>query len=264
MWNLDSTWLLWLAEHSLFQDGGKSLMLAIVAALCIGLSKAGLAGTATLNVVLMAEAFGAKESVGVVLPLLIVADMMGYFINRNAGSWSAVWKMAFPAMVGVVVGAWLFDTIDTAAARIVIGWLIIGLLAFKLLLDAYQAKLLAMTEHRVFAWAMGCMAGVVTMLANAAGPVMTVYLLSQRLEKKEWLGVFSRFFLFMNIFKVPFSTKIGIINAPSLVTNLILLPAVIAGVIIGWQVLKRIPQKPFEWLLFALTLVAAVCLIVER
>jgi uncharacterized membrane protein YfcA len=72
----------------------------------------------------------------------------------------------------------------------------------------------------------------------------------------------SRFFLFINLFKVPFSSNLGIINTPSLMTNLILLPAVIAGILIGWQVLKRLPQKPFEWLLFSLTLVAAIWLLV--
>jgi uncharacterized membrane protein YfcA len=259
---LDSTWLQWLADHSLFRGDGMTLLLALIAALCIGLSKAGLAGTATLNVVLMAKAFGAKESVGVVLPLLIVADFMGFMINRKGGSWRPVWLMAVPAMIGVAVGAWLFDIIDKDAARTVIGWLIIGLLAFKVVLDTWHSTFVKLTEHRVFAWTMGCMAGLVTMLANAAGPVMTVYLLSQRLEKKEWLGVFSRFFLFINLFKVPFSQNLGIINTPSLMTNLILLPAVIAGILIGWQVLKRIPQKPFEWLLFGLTLVAAVWLVV--
>ena len=259
---LDSTWLQWLADHSLFQGGGMTLLLALIAALCIGLSKAGLAGTATLNVVLMAKAFGAKESVGVVLPLLIVADFMGFWINRKGGSWRPVWLMAVPAMAGVFAGAWLFEVIDKDSARTVIGWLIIGLLGFKLMLDQWRDVFEQLTRHRVFAWTMGCMAGVVTMLANAAGPVMTVYLLSQRLEKKEWLGVFSRFFLFINLFKVPFSSNLGIINPPSLVTNLILLPAVILGILIGWQVLKRIPQKPFEWLLFGLTLIAAVWLVV--
>lgn len=252
----------WLADHSLFHGDGITLLLALIAALCIGLSKAGLAGTATLNVVLMAKAFGAKESVGVVLPLLIVADVMGFLINRKGGSWRPVWLMAVPSMLGVVAGAWLFEVIDKNAARTVIGWLIVALLAFKLMLDVWKDTFLAMTEHKAFAWGMGFMAGVVTMLANAAGPVMTVYLLAQRLEKKDWLGVFSRFFLFINLFKVPFSRNLGIINGPSLVTNLVLLPAVIAGILIGWQVLKRIPQKPFEWLLFGLTLVAAVWLVI--
>ena len=108
---------------------------------------------------------------------------------------------------------------------------------------------------------MGFLAGVVTMLANAAGPVMTVYLLAQHLEKKEYLGVFSRFFLFINLFKVPFSADLGIINPRSLTTNLVLLPCVVVGILLGWQILKRIPQKPFEWTLFVLTLIAALWLV---
>ncbi len=259
---LDSTWLLWLHERSLLPQEGSLVLLAFLAAICIGLSKAGLAGTATLTVVLMAKAFGAKPSVGLVLPLLIAADLMGYLINRKGGSWSAVWRMAPPAITGVIIGWWLLDHIDTQAARPLIGWLIAALLGFKLLLDWKKQEFLALTEHRGFAWFMGWLAGVVTMLANAAGPVMTVYLLSQRLEKKEWLGVFSRFFLFINLFKVPFSTHLGIINGPSLLTNLLLLPAVVAGILLGWWILKRIPQKPFEWLLFLLTTVAASWLIV--
>ena len=99
------------------------------------------------------------------------------------------------------------------------------------------------------------------MLANAAGPVMTVYLLSQRMEKKDHLGVFSRFFLFINLFKVPFSADLGIIHLRSLTTNLVMLPFVVLGILLGWQILKRIPQKPFEWTLFVLTLLAAVWLV---
>jgi hypothetical protein len=258
---LDSTWLLWLSEHSLFKGDGFALTLAIIGALCIGLSKAGLAGTATLTVVLMAKAFGAKESVGLVLPLLIAADFMGFLINRKGGSWKPVWFMAVPAILGVLVGWPLLEVIDKSVARPLIGWLIIGLLVFKLVLDWKKEMFLSLTQHRFFAWTMGFMAGVVTMLANAAGPVMTVYLLSQRLEKKDWLGVFSRFFLFINLFKVPFSANLGIINGPSLVTNLLLLPVVIIGILLGWQILKRIPQKPFEWLLFGLTVIAAVWLV---
>ena len=63
----------WLQQHTLFTAESRIFVLASIAALCIGLSKAGLSGTATLNVVLMAQAFGAKASVGLVLPLLIVA-----------------------------------------------------------------------------------------------------------------------------------------------------------------------------------------------
>ena len=251
----------WLGQHTLLGGGFLPLCLALLGAVSIGLSKSGLSGTATLSVVLMAQAFGAKQSVGLVLPLLIAADLMGYWINRHGGSWRPVWSMAPPAMLGVVVGWISLDQIDNSSARIVIGWLILGLLGFKLVLDWKRQELLALTEHGGFAWSMGFTAGVTTMLANAAGPVMTVYLLSKRLEKKEHIGVFVRFFLFINLFKVPFSANLGIINARSLSTNLVLLPAVIAGILLGWQILKRIPQKSFEWLLFVLTLFAAAWLI---
>ena len=108
---------------------------------------------------------------------------------------------------------------------------------------------------------MGFLSGTVTMLANAAGPVMTVFLLSQRLEKQEHLGVFCRFFLFINLFKLPFSQNAGIITAPSLWTNLVLLPGVLLGVLLGWQILKRIKQDAFEGVLAWLTAFAAVWLI---
>ena len=251
----------WLLQHTLFNGDSHVLLLASIAALCIGLSKSGLSGTATLNVVLMAQVFGAKASVGLVLPLLIVADFMGYFINRHGGSWRKILPMVPPAIVGVVIGYFMLGHIDNNAARTVIGWLIVALLVFNLLLNARKQDFIALTEHKAFSWSMGLCAGIVTMLANAAGPVMTVYLLSQRLEKKEHLGVFSRFFLFINLFKVPFSADLGIINPRSLATNLVLLPCVVVGILLGWQILKRIPQKPFEWTLFILTLIAAIWLV---
>jgi uncharacterized membrane protein YfcA len=155
----------------------------------------------------------------------------------------------------------LLGKFDNAMARIVIGWIILLLLAFNWLLNKRRQDFITLTEHQGFTWTMGFTAGVVTMLANAAGPVMTVYLLAQHLEKKDHLGVFSRYFLFVNLFKVPFSTDLGIINAKSLMTNLTLMPGVVLGVFLGWWILKKLPQKIFENVLFWMTAFAAVWLI---
>jgi uncharacterized membrane protein YfcA len=251
----------WLHANTLLPANGWILLLALFGALCIGLSKSGLAGTATLNVVLMAQIFGAKPSVGLVLPLLIVADLLGFLINRKGGSWRQIVPMMPPAIAGVIVGWLLLDRIDNAVARVVIGWIILGLLAFNFVLRKRREQFLALTEHRGFAQGMGFLAGTVTMIANAAGPVMTVFLLSQRLEKREHLGVFCRFFLFINLFKLPFSNSVGIISGPSLLTNLVLLPGVFLGIFLGWQILKRIPQNAFENTLAILTAFAAIWLI---
>ncbi|MFM9000116.1 MAG: TSUP family transporter [Opitutia bacterium] len=251
----------WLTDHTLLPADLWVLAVALFGAACIGMSKAGLAGTATLNVVFMAKIFGAKPSVGVVLPMLIVADFLGFMINRGGGSWRKVWPMVPPAVAGVVIGWLLLDRIDNATARVVIGWLILALLAFNVVLDRRREQLLALTRHRTFAWGMGWVSGCTTMLANAAGPVMTVYLLSQRLEKSEHLGVFSRFFLFINLFKLPFSGNVGLVTGSSLMTNLVLLPGVLAGVALGWWILRRTGQRAFETTLAWLTAAAAVWLI---
>ena len=251
----------WLAEHTLLPADTWLLVLAALGAMCIGMSKAGLSGTSTLNVVLMAQIFGAKQSVGIILPMLIAADFMGFFLNRQGGSWRRILPILPPAIAGVIAGWVLLGRFDNAMARVVIGWIIIVLLVFNWVLNKRRQDFIALTEHKGFTWTMGFLAGVVTMLANAAGPVMTVYLLAQHLEKKEHLGVFSRYFLLVNLFKVPFSADLGIINPKSLMTNLALMPAVVLGVFIGWWILKRLPQKLFENVLFWLTAFAAVWLI---
>ncbi len=251
----------WVQSHTLLPADGWILLLALFGALCIGLSKSGLAGTATLNVVIMAKIFGAKPSVGIVLPMLIVADLMGYLINRKGGSWKQIVPMIPAAIIGVIAGWLLLDRVDNNSARVVIGVLILALLAFNVVLHHRREQLLALTRHRTFTWGMGWIAGMSTMLANAAGPVMTVYLLAQRLEKKEHLGVFCRFFLFINVFKLPFSGSLGLVTGPSLMTNVVLLPGVIAGILLGWQILKRIQQNAFENVLAWLTAFAAVWLI---
>ena len=255
----------WIQGHTLLPADGWILLLALFGALCIGLSKSGLAGTATLNVVIMARIFEGNTSVGIVLPMLIVADFMGFLINRKGGSWRQILPMVPAAVIGVLIGwvagKFFLDPDDKQTPRIVIGVLILALLAFNVLLHHRREQLMALTRHRTFTWGMGFISGVTTMLANAAGPVMTVYLLAQRLEKKEHLGVFCRFFLFINLFKLPFSGNLGLVTGPSLMTNLVLLPGVIAGIVLGWQILKRIKQDAFESVLAWLTAFAAVWLI---
>ena len=140
----------WIHEHTLLPANGWLLLLALLGALCIGLSKSGLAGTATLNVVIMAKIFGAKPSVGIVLPMLIVADFMGFLINRKGGSWKQILPMVPAAVIGVVIGWLLLDQVDNSTARIVIGWLILSLLAFNVVLNRRREQLLELTRHRTF------------------------------------------------------------------------------------------------------------------
>lgn len=233
-------------------------MLAALGALFIGMAKAGLSGCGLVSVLLFAETFGAKSSTGVVLPLLIAADFMGFWLLRRGGSWKQIWPLVPPAIIGIILGWWWLDHLDNLVARRVIGWIILALLALKLVIDWRRQQLANLHRHQAFTASIGVAAGVTTMLANAAGPVMTVYLLAHRHGKADYLGVFARFFLFINLVKVPFSAQIGLINGTSLLTNLILLPAVVAGIFAGWRIVKVMSQQVFEWVVFIFALLSAL------
>ena len=251
----------WITQHTLIHTH-EALLLAALGALLIGMAKAGLSGCGLASVLLFADAFGAKTSTGIVLPLLIAADFMGFYLWRGGGKWRQIIPLVPAAIVGVVVGWWLLDKLDNQLARVTIGWIILALVALKLVIDWKRDQLTELHKHPVFTNSIGVLAGAVTMLANAAGPVMSVYLLAKRSDKHEHLGVFIRFFLFINLVKVPFSANIGLINGASLLTNVVLLPALVLGAAIGWRVVKVMSQRVFEWVVFTFAIVAAVRLIV--
>ena len=108
---------------------------------------------------------------------------------------------------------------------------------------------------------MGLFAGFTMMIANAAGPVMTLYLLAMRLDKLGFLGTGAAFFLVINWIKVPFAVQLGIINTSSLSLNLWLLPAVALGALLGRPVVERVNQRWFENLALGFAALAALKLV---
>jgi uncharacterized membrane protein YfcA len=108
---------------------------------------------------------------------------------------------------------------------------------------------------------MGFIAGVTTMLANAAGPVMGLYLLAVALPKDAFVGTAAWFFLLINLIKVPFSAQLGLIHVSTLTFNLLLVPAIIAGLFLGRTAVAKLPQKWFDSLVLVFALLAAAKLL---
>jgi hypothetical protein len=143
----------------------------------------------------------------------------------------------------------------------IIGWIILALLLLTILQKCSSQLQEIAADHPAVSWPLGLLAGVSTMLANAAGPAMTVYLLASRLPKYEFVGTAAWFFFFINIIKVPFSASLGLITSQTLLFNLLLAPAVLIGLFSGKFLLGKINQKAFEWLLISLSLLGALRLI---
>lgn len=99
------------------------------------------------------------------------------------------------------------------------------------------------------------------MVANAAGPIASTYLIILSLPKQQFVHTMAWLFLFVNIFKVPFSLHLGLINVGSLTLNLCLVPAVVAGLWSGRWLLERVPQHVFQIIVLCLATVSALWLL---
>jgi uncharacterized protein len=107
----------------------------------------------------------------------------------------------------------------------------------------------------------GIATGFATTVANAAGPIMNMYLLARRLPKDEFIATGAWFFLIINLTKLPIFAARGLIHSRSLAFDLVLVPAVLVGSLVGRAVSQRLPQRAFERVVLSLTAVAAVLLL---
>lgn len=237
--------------------------LAGIAAVGIGVSKSGLPGISLLHVVLFAQLFPGIQSTGVVLPMLIAGDLGAVWLFRRHAQWPHVWRTLPPALAGVVAGWWIMGRLPSTRFGPIIGAIVLTLAVVQFLRDLKPEAFQKVPHSRGFAWTMGFIAGVTTMLANAAGPVMGLYLLAVALPKDAFVGTSAWFFLLINLLKVPFSAQLGLITPDSLAFNALLIPGIFAGLFLGKSFVARIPQRWFDILVLAFAVAAAFKLLLS-
>ena len=233
----------------------------VVVALCavmVGISKTGLPGMGILFVPLMAMVIPAKQSTGMVLGILILADVFAVSYYRRAAMWRYIIRLIPASLVGIVAGYFVMKIINDAQLKPIIGVIVVAMLAVNWWRNRRDEDV---PTEWWFAEVMGFFAGLTTMMANAAGPVMIVYLLAMRLPKVEFVGTSAWFFFIVNWLKVPFSMHLGLINVESIKLGFIMLPFIIIGAVLGIVALKKMPQKVFEITIQVLALAAAIKLL---
>jgi len=234
-----------------------------VAAVVVGLSKTAVPGAGTIAVAIFAAVLPAKQSTGVLLLLLIVADVFAVTMYRRHADWKTLLRLAPAVVVGVLVGVVFLWFADDLWVKRTIGVILLAVIALTLWRRRVGAQVAGDGgSHRVAAATYGTLGGFTTMVANAAGPVMSMYFLAARFEVKAFLGTAAWFFAIVNVFKVPFSIGIGIITVPGLLIDLVLVPLVVVAAFGGRWLADRMPQSVFEKLVIGFTIVGAVYLLV--
>lgn len=231
--------------------------LAALAAFIVGMSKTGVTGLGILAVALFASIIPARESVGVMLIVLIAGDVVAVTAYRREADWPQLLRLFPWAAAGVVIGAVALGRIDDTLMKRLIGVTLVGLVGMVLLRRRRPTAPDAQPSRWVGPLA-GLFGGITTMIANAAGPIMTIYLLAMRLPKMVFIGTTAWFFLVLNLFKVPFSVGLGMVNMSSLQVSLALAPFAVAGALVGRWLIRFINQELFENLALGLAVLAGV------
>ncbi len=211
-----------------------------------------------MSVLLMALAIPGPTSPGVLLPMLIAADIMAVIYYRCACQWRILLRLIPPAIIGVALAWWFLSSTSGYDFSKLIGWVILAMLALDILITE---ALRAMVRGRVLTGIIGSLAGAASMVANAAGPIFGIYLLQIGLNKSEFVGTRSWFFLLINVIKLPFAIGLGITTSQSLTLNLYYLPIILLGAYLGKILLNHINLKLFKTLIRLAVLLAAARLI---
>jgi uncharacterized protein len=232
----------------------------LLSLLLVGFSKTGVSGAGTVAIALFALVLPTKSSTGMLLPLLLVGDVVAVASYRRHADWPRLLRLFPWVAAGVVAGAVVVRWVDDAQMRRLIGAILLAIIAVHFW-NRRRGHGASLAHHRTVAALAGVFSGFATMTANAAGPIMALYLLAAGLPMLGFLGTSAWFFLTINAFKVPFSVGLGLITPATLVFAAVTAPAVLAGAAAGRVIVGRMNKTWFEWVTLALTFVAAVRLL---
>lgn len=242
--------------------GAFNWTLIIICGMLIGMSKVGVPGVIMIVVPVLAFIFGAKESTGVLLPILMMADIFGVAYYRRHSNVKYLIKVLPWAFCGLIIALWIGDIVDNEQFKNLIAILIFSTIILMIWQD-YRRNTQFFPDNWWFAAAMGILGGFATMIGNVAGPVFAIYLLAMHLPKKDFIGTSAWFFLIINFTKFPLQLLVwDNITIESLSIDLITLPAIALGAFAGYKLVGVLSEKTYRGFVIIITALSGLLLFI--
>lgn len=229
---------------------------AIPAVLLIGISKSGFGGGfGALAVPLLALAVPVPQAAAILLPVLVLADVLGLralLRERDRG----LVRLLLPAgLAGIVIGTLGFGMLPASTVAGLVGAITLVFLALRTL---FPPRADAPPPPRWLGRVLAAVSGFTSFVAHAGSPPLAFYLLPMRLSPVVFTATMAVFFAAINMAKwVPYAW-LGLIDARNMTTSLLLLPFTPLGVWLGLRFVRRVPQAVF-YRLFNLGLLLTGC-----
>ena len=235
----------------------------IALGICIGLTKTGFSGMTAVLIPIMALIFDPKESTGINLPLLCFADILAVCYYHSHAEWKYILKLLPWSLLGFATALLVDKLIPVQAFKYLLGGSILAGLVVMIWGD-FRGKDKPPPSAWWFPVLFGIAGGFCTMIGNAAGPIMAVYMLSMRLPKNRFVGTSAWFFLIVNYLKLPIQILFWKnITVETLLFDLTLVPVVILGAALGIFLVKKVSESVYRKAIVILTLVSTVLLFVD-
>lgn len=245
----------------------------VLAALLVGISKTGIPGVGILVVPLLATTFGGRLSIGIMLPMLIMGDIFAASWYKRHAQWDKLIGLLPWVVVGLAIGTvTLWKTGKMTGTKDLIG-LMMGILVLIMLVIFFLQKFLGdrlTPKSKTGTAVTGISAGFSTMVSNAAGPIMQIYLSAFKMPKEQFMGTIAWYFFIINTSKLPVYIVLSFLNPgnpivtkSSAMFNLAMFPVIVVGVLIGKWLLPRLSQKSFDTAVLSLAALGAMKLIYD-
>jgi uncharacterized membrane protein YfcA len=231
-------------------------LVAALTGIFVGMTKTGVTGLGMLNVVLFAAIFGGKPSTGLLLPMLCFADIFAVKYYHRHAEWKYIIRLLPSALAGIVIAVYVGDVVSSSQFNMLLGLMV---LAGLVIIIWREVKLddRKIPDYRWFSILMGVIGGFTTMFGNAAGPVITIFLLSMRLPKNSYIGTGAWFFMIVNLIKVPFHVFVW----QTISFDLVITPFIALGAVAGILLIKKVPERVYRLFIIVITSIAAVKLL---
>ena len=237
-------------------------LLLAVCAMFIGMSKVGVPGISMIVVPTLAILFGGKASTGILLPMLILADLFGVGYYHRHAQWKYFWKLLPWAFIGIGIALWVGKIVNDEWFNNAISILVFISIGFMLWKDRRKNNNI-FPDTWWFAALMGVAGGFATMIGNVAGPIFAIFLLAMHLPKNSYIGTGAWFFLIINLSKFPLHIFVWkTINWNTLTFDIIMLPAIALGAFLGIVLVKKISDKLYRTAVIVVTALSAFLLLI--
>jgi hypothetical protein len=218
----------------------------------LGLSKSGIKGIGIVLVIILAFVFGEKASTGILLPMLICADIMAVIYYNRHANWNYIGKLMPWMVIGVLVGVWLGSLISEVLFKRAMAIIII--VSVLIMFYSEHRPAANIPSNPIFSISAGFFSGFSTMIGNLAGPITNVYFLAMRLPKNEFIGTTAWLFFIINVFKLPFHFLVWkTVTKETLALNAVLFPVIVISFFSGIWIVKQLSNVNYRRLILIIT-----------